>query len=160
MSTCQVCRTGYELTTSSTCQASFCQIPYCATCATVSTCSACVSGFSLVDSGTCMTRCPVLRIYNCLLCSETNCTVCMANYVLTNGSCVLPCASIVNCIACISPTLCASCDIGYALSADYKTCSMVCLVQGCLSCPSSTSLNCDTCSSGYIRYTNPNPRLG
>lgn len=158
-SVCTTCKTGYALTTTNgvtSCVAAFCTIQYCGVCASVSTCSSCISGFSLGSGNTtCVSNCPGSGFSNCLLCTATACTVCNANYVLSSGSCALPCAATAgaNCVACLSGTLCASCASGYALAPDYSTCRMVCIVRGCLTCPSTTSLNCTTCEAGYVSYT-------
>jgi hypothetical protein len=136
-----------------------CSVAYCSVCATISTCSTCITGFTLSTSTSCTSNCPGAGVSNCLICSGTTCTVCMTNYVLSSGSCVLPCASITNCVACISSSLCASCASGYSLSSDYKTCNMACVVPGCSVCPSSTSLSCTTCSAGYVQYTEPGSSL-
>lgn len=120
----------------------------------MTTCSACVSGFTLAsNSQSCVSDCTA-NITNCLFCSSnTTCSVCAASYVVSNGSCALPCSAINNCVTCYSATQCASCSSGFAPSANLQTCDIVCLVAGCSVCASSSSTTCTTCASGYSNYT-------
>ena len=113
-----------------------------------------MTGFTLSSNSlTCTSDCSA-TLSNCLFCSSTTvCTVCGANYVLSNGTCVLPCATIANCQVCATTTLCQSCASNYQLSATATTCDLICLVPGCASCASALATSCTTCASGYSPYT-------
>ena len=137
-----------------TCTLSFCSIPYCMTCLSVSTCSACVTGFTLsVDNATCASDCSTNGFANCLFCSGSACILCDLNYANVNGACTLPCSAIINCVACLSATRCAACSAGFSPSANFQTCDQVCSVSGCAACTTSTATSCTTCSTGYSPYT-------
>ena len=36
---------------------------------------------------------------------------------------------------------------------------MACVVRGCIACPSTTSLSCDTCGTGFVKFTEPGTTL-
>jgi len=152
---------GYDLVVNSStvsCTQGLCVIDYCQNCLNVSACSSCISGFTLsTDQTNCTSKCPsTLNISNCLFCNTTNCLQCQSNYILTSNTCILPCASIQQCTSCYTSSLCSSCSEGYTPSADHKSCMMVCLVDGCLSCTSPTALDCLTCNNGYSEYIDSN----
>ena len=151
-SVCESCASGYDLV-NNTCTSSLCSIQYCAACSTSLECGTCAAGFTLASTNvTCVSDC-LSTLSNCLLCSNsTTCTVCESNYILTNGSCVLPCTSVTNCVACLTTNICRACGTGFTVSTNGNTCDVVCQVSGCASCPSSTSTTCTTCASGYTSY--------
>ena len=130
------------------------------TCASVQTCSACITGFSLSSTNTtCTSDCPAGGFNNCLFCTQSACILCDANYALdpaNTGQCVLPCASITNCIACSSSSVCSACMAGYSVSSTGTTCDIVCAVEGCLTCTSATATTCTTCKTGYTPYNDTN----
>ena len=75
---------------------------------------------------------------------------------MNSGSCILPCASITNCISCYTSTLCKACAEGYKKAPDHKSCVVICQADGCQSCSSPTASDCITCKSGYTEYTDSN----
>ena len=142
---------------STSCMGSFCVIPFCKSCGSVRTCSACITGFNLdATNETCTSHCPMAGFANCLFCSNTSCLVCDNGYVINSGQCILPCASIQNCIVCSSPITCAACSPGYSLSSSSTTCTQLCQVEGCLICPNATAPTCTTCKPAYSPFTDQN----
>lgn len=130
-------------------------IQYCKTCLNVSACSACIDFFTLsADQKSCTSKCSTsYGLANCLFCNSTYCFQCENNYVMSGSACVLPCASIAQCTACYSSTLCKACAEGYVLTPDSKTCKMTCQVDGCDTCTSPTASSCTSCKAGYSTYT-------
>lgn len=82
---------------------------------------------------------------NCRQCSTTACTDCQNGFFLTSGQCTLPCASLANCVSCLSSTQCASCAKGYLVSADLNSCELICKSRGCKTCASATTTDCTAC---------------
>jgi hypothetical protein len=154
VSQCDSCITGYDLTNSSACTASFCFIDFCATCGSLTTCSACITGFSLQTGNTsCQSDCETNHS-NCLFCSSSACTTCKKGYQVSSGNCILICAAITNCIFCETATICAGCAAGYELAANQLTCGLVCKVYGCQVCASATASTCTSCMTGYSLAAN------
>ena len=65
-------------------------------------CQSCLNTWSFLSANNCM-PCP----YQCASCTPTNCTACIASFLLSNSSC-LPCPA--NCASC-STNACLSCQV-------------------------------------------------
>lgn len=90
----------------------------------------------------------------CLQCSNGTCEGCGLGLFLTSGNCIA-CGS--GCLACLGPTNCVACNVGYSIHANGTCvrCDFPCLIcndlMECISCPVSyyhSSGDCLLCSQG------------
>lgn len=96
--------------------------------------------------------CQAITVINCLTISSFNtCTVCVAGYYLSAGSCVLnPISTILNCSTYISLTQCLSCNNNFYLSGNTNgnTCVAITTIPTCQSYNTfATSSLCIQCNS-------------
>lgn len=99
----------------------------------------------LVLLATPLLSCPGSDEY-CLYCNDDTCTSCAMTYL--NGKvCAEPTTKIDYCVGYESATLCNSCDVGYKLSSDKKSCAAV-DIDGCAVVNDEKPTECMMCSDG------------
>ena len=139
---CDVCKSGYNLTSAGTCEL-ICS-SNCTSCNSAG-CLTCANGYGLKSKV-------------CTKCSDTNCKDCSSNYLkcvdcnnlyylYSNKVCQIMCEDI-NCETCSSYSNCSTCYTGYYVSSGkcYKYTNTKC-DSNCLKCDISNA--CTQCKTGY-----------
>lgn len=115
------------------------------------------------DGSACALNCKTNEgIKNCIKCGKNKCSRCSAQLVPTSDGlkCVPKCndkrqTGIENCQTCtapLAPLQCTACNQPYTLSADKKSCVLLCnnaLIDNCQKCNDGAD-TCKECESGYI----------
>lgn len=90
--------------------------------------------------------CPASDEY-CLSCSADTCSSCAMTY-LSGKVCTEPNSKITNCVTYQSASVCSSCDFGYKLSSDKKSCVAI-TIDNCLAVDDEkTTEFCMVCADG------------